>query len=301
VFSIALLLASTENCKGIHYSLQTNATHLERRAVEAVEPASKKPRIEFDCSTATYETVTIQDFVYTHHCFPLEESWKDVLALEKVKKVISEISATIKSGVEGGKIIEPKMPFVFRAFNVPLDKIKVIIIGQDPTPVPGMATGLAFSLEEGADPTTCPSVFNILVELKWEGFDVGLTNGDLTPWVKQGVLLLNAALTIEQGKIGSHQKLWKGFTQLLVGFLSTKAPPSAWILWGNEAQKVQQFMAKSNSHYIKAGGHPSPRAATGFFGGNYFTCANDFLAKTRGYSERIDWSIPSVKREIEKC
>ena len=111
----------------------------------------------------------------THHCFQLRESWKDFLALEEVMKVISEISTIIKSEVERGKIIEPELPLVFRAFTVPFDKIKAIIIGQDPTPVPGMATGLAFSLDIGADPIICPSVFNILVELKWEGFDVGLT------------------------------------------------------------------------------------------------------------------------------
>ena len=120
--------------------------------------------------------------MHTHHCFPLRESWKGFLALEEVMKVISQISSIIKSEVAKGKIIEPEVRIVFRAFNVPLDKIKAIIIGQDPTPVPGMATGLAFSLGIGADPIICPSVFNILVELKCEGFDVGLTNGDLTPW-----------------------------------------------------------------------------------------------------------------------
>ena len=101
-----------------------------------------------------------------------------------------------------------------------------------------------------------PSVFNMLLE--WEGLDVRLTNGDLTPW------LLNAALTIQRGKRGSHQDLWGLFTELLVSVISKSVPPSAWILWGKEAQTFDPFI-DNKKHYIKTGGHPSPMAAKEFF------------------------------------
>ena len=207
-----------------------------------------------------------------------------------VKKVISEISVRIKAEANRkGKLIEPPMPDMFKAFNVPLDKVKAIILGQDPTPQAGKATGLAFSLKPGVDPTDVPSVENMLVELKWEGMNVGLTNGDLTPWLGQGVLLLNSALTINIGQgIGSHQALWRPFTELLVKFVSKNAQPSAWILWGNEAKKIVQLI-DPKKHYIKVGAHP--RAAAGFFGGNYFACTNLFL-KNRAKRGEIAWKIP---------
>ena len=206
-----------------------------------------------------------------------------------MKREISEISARIKDEADKAMVIEPPMPDMFKAFNVPLDKVKAIILGQDPTPQAGKATGLAFSLKPGEDPTTVPSVENMLVELKWEGMNVGLTNGDLTPWLGQGVLLLNSALTINIGQgIGSHQALWRPFTKLLVEFISKKAQPSAWILWGNEAKKIVPLIDRKR-HYIKDGAHP--RAATGFFGGNYFACTNDFL-KDKAKRGEIAWKIP---------
>ena len=139
----------------------------------------------------------------------------------------------------------------------------------------------------------------MLIELGWEGMNVGLTNGDLTPWLGQGVLLLNTALTVRQGDAGSHLAFWQGFTELLVKFLSANAQPTAWLLWGNRARSAAQIIDQSK-HYIKEGGHPSPQAATGFFGGNYFKCANDFLVQARGGG--INWQIPSRgKRPIELC
>ena len=236
--------------------------------------------------------------MYTHHCFPQKASWIGLLEDKEVKKEMSAISSWIKSVADKGNIIEPPMPDMFRAFNVRLDGIKAIILGQDPTPQAGKATGLAFSLKPYEDPSTVPSVFNILVELKWEGMNVGLTNGDLTPWLGQGVLLLNSALTINQGAIGSHQAIWRKFTELLVNHISKNAQPSAWILWGKEAEKAALHIDKKR-HYIKTGGHPSPLAATGFFGGNYFTCANDFLGKMK--RGKIDWQIPGGKRPTEQC
>ena len=212
--------------------------------------------------------------------------------------MINQLSNEIK-GDANRKTIQPPMTDMLKAFNVPLNQIKAVILGQDPTPQPGKATGLAFSLKTGEDPSNVPSVFNMLVELKWEEMNVGLTNGDLTPWVGRGVLLLNAALTVRQGEAGSHSRVWQPFTELMVRYLSANAQPTAWILWGNEARRAAQVIDRSR-HYIKEGGHPSPQAATTFFGGNYFKCANDFLTPRRGGG--INWQLPARgSRPIEQC
>lgn len=221
------------------------------------------------------------------------------LDLEDVKKNINVISTQLLKDAEKHQI-EPPMPNMFKAFNVKRDDVKVVILGQDPTPQATKATGLAFSLKPEEDPRTVPSVLNMLVELKWEGFDVGLSNGDLTPWLSQGVFLLNAALTVVQGKAGSHQQSWKGFTKEFVKHISEKSPSSAFLLWGTEAQRFGDLI-ETPKHYIKAGWHPSPMAAARFFGGNYFYCANQFLAsKTR---DPVDWKLPKplVTPHMEQC
>ncbi|KAL9951752.1 hypothetical protein ACROYT_G044476 [Oculina patagonica] len=251
--------------------------------------------IESVCDTATYKTVTLSDFVYEHNCFP--GGWEGFfLERDDVRNEIAEISPILANDAEGNQI-EPPMPDIFNAFqNIGLADVKVVILGQDPTPQPNQATGMAFSLKPGVDPSTVPSVHNMLVELKLEGVDVDLTNGDLTPWRDQGVLLLNAALTVIQGgKTGVHQRLWAEFTKLLIQYINKESPPSAWILWGRQAQKFAKLI-KTNKHYIKAGNHPSPRSQTNearFFGGNYFRCANEFLG-TKANRGVIDWGLPFV-------
>jgi len=194
------------------------------------------------------------------------------------------------------------MPNVFKALTVSLNDIKAVIIGQDPTPQKGMATGLAFSLDPDKDPRTVPTVFNILVELKLEGHVVSLTNGDLSPWLGQGVLLLNAALTIPQGgNPGDHLSIWLPFTEHLVQYISKNAlHSSAWIIWGGKAAdrieiKIDKSQKKDKTyHYIyNKGYHPSPWASVKnneFFGYNHFNCVNQFLTDTakRG---AINWSL----------
>ena len=212
----------------------------------------------FDCSSVTYQTATLNDFIYTHKCFPA--GWEKFLEKEEVKDDINEISALLE--VDARKnVIEPPMTDMFKAFTVSPDRIKAIIIGQDPTPQAGKATGLAFSLKPTEDPRDVPSVINMLVELKLEGMPVSLTNGDLTPWLKEGVLLLNAALTVIQGKAGSHQNYWSEFTRMLVEHLNDPkikaCQPSAWILWGGHANAYSGNIDKKK-HYVKLGGHPSP-------------------------------------------
>jgi len=191
---------------------------------------------------------------------------------------------------------------LFRAFTVGrVEDIKAIIIGQDPTPQPNRATGLAFSLWPDEDPVTVPSVFNMLVELRWEGMNVGLTNGDLRPWVSEGVMLLNAALTTAEGQRGAHQRDWAHFTDLVVRYISDEARPSAWILWGRAAQSYESRI-DDRRHYVKIGGHPSPPAAVNFFGGNYFYCTNEFF-RSQGRST-IRWTLSrreGATRPQEDC
>ena len=187
--------------------------------------------------------------------------------------------------------IEPPMPLMFRALEmVSPDEIRVVILGQDPTPQAGRATGLAFSV---ADPMSVGTVRNVLLEVALEGWNVNIFNGDLTNWAKQGVLLLNTALTVKQGQAGSHIKFnwWGQFSAFLIEYISDRAGPSVWILWGREAQSFQRFI-NDKKHYIINGGHPSPlggiRTNT-FFGGSYFKCANQFLINKK--LPPIDWKL----------
>ena len=268
---------------------QTNATRFGKFA-SAME-------IDIDCEAVTYKKsgndlgVTLEDFIYKHNCGP--EKWEQFFGNSDVSEAIKSISNQIEQDVETFEV-EPPLYAVFNAFKEiePLD-VKAVILGQDPTPKPGKATGLAFSLWPSEDPRDVPSVFNMLVELKLEGFNASLSNGDVSPWKKQGVMLLNSALTIRlsgDDAGGSHVKVWKPFTKLFLDFMNQIGRESAFILWGEKAKEVCKMVDRSK-HYCQEGGHPSPRAGiqNAFFGGNYFKCANDFLeAAGRG---KIDWSV----------
>ena len=267
----------------------------------------KKKMKKFNCNEATYKTVTLFDFVYKHKCFPA--GWK--VFLNQAKNVITEISNELQKKAAGNVKIEPPMRNMFKAFNVRVgrpridlvqgrDAVKVVILGQDPVPTANQATGLAFSLNPFANPRdSVPSVFNMLVELKLEGMNVDLSNGDLSPWVNRGVLLLNAALTVLQGtskdNAKAHQQMWSKFTKLLVKHINNNVWYTAWILLGKEAKAFAVWINTTNEkHFIKAGGHPSPRgkkAGIRFFGRNYFSCANEFL-KEKGRGE-VDWTLPA--------
>lgn len=154
----------------------------------------------------------MKHFVYTYKCVP---GWDQFWNLEEVKGAIEGISVALEKEASQ---IQPQISEVFKAFMVKPEKIKSVILGQDPTPQAGKATGLAFSLLAGQDPREAPTVLKMLVELKLEGFRVSLANRDLTPWINQGVMLLNAALTLRIGEPGekapnSHSKLWEPFTE----------------------------------------------------------------------------------------
>ncbi|XP_068724412.1 uracil-DNA glycosylase-like [Montipora capricornis] len=238
------------------------------------------------CETATFKRgendgMTLEEFVYKFNCVPPQ--WASFWAKDSVKKAINEISRAIESDFSEDLNVQPPLYNVFRAFQVEPGKVRVVILGQDPTTQPDKATGLAFSLFPTEDPKSVPSVFNMLIELKLEGFDVSLTNGDLTPWVEQGVMLLNSALTIRIGvrnAAGSHVQIWKPFTDALIDHMNKDegVPRAAWILWGEKAKTSCKSLAR-DKHGCRQGGHPSPRAGgkNSFIGGNYFKCANAFL------------------------
>lgn len=275
------------------YATEANLTQTEKH--------SSAPEFEFvkiDCNSVNYKTKSLVKYLYEHHCLP--EGWIDFFKLEAVKTQIKLISLKLEEDAKSF-VIEPPIQNMFHAFEKISPKdVKVVILGQDPTPQPNQATGMAFSLKPGTDPSTVPSVFNMLVELKLEGLNRDMSNGDLTRWRDQGVLLLNTALTVRQRQAGSHAGGWREFTKLLIQYLNKTIPPSAWILWGRDAQVFRRFIT---NHYVKLGYHPSPRGhvkIAGFFGGNYFLCANEFLR--RKGRPVVDWQLESVRlsREAEE-
>ena len=239
-----------------------------------------------DCNKAAFGASDLSDFAT--HCTPME--WSGFFKDPQVQVILKQLSPKLLRGSQ------PPMQMVFRAFEffAPED-IKVVILGQDPTPQLGKATGLAFSVP---DPRTVPSVLNVLLEVALEGWKVDISNGDLSAWAQQGVLLLNMALTIHPA--GTSQAThWKEFTKYLIRFISSKAQPSAWILWGQKANEAQGSIDPAK-HYIITGSHPSPvgGAALKFFGGAYFLCANEFLTAKGKVS--IDWSL-AAKNVMDPC
>ena len=132
-------------------------------------------------------------------------------------------------------------------------------MGQDPAPQPGLATGLSFSLDPTVHPREVQSVLRVILEARNEGYCVNTSVGSLESWARQGVLLLNKALTLVHNKIGSHLSLWKDFSKEIMKYINEETNPSVWILWGSEANSLEKKIDKSK-HYIVKGGHPSPRA-----------------------------------------
>ncbi len=190
-----------------------------------------------------------------------------------------------------GKEIYPPRGARLRALELtPLDRVKVVILGQDPYHGPGQAHGLAFSVPEGI--RNPPSLVNIYKELAADLGRAPPAHGNLENWARQGVLLLNNALTVEAGQAGSHQNRgWEAITDAAVAAVAARAEPSVFILWGNHARKKAMRvpgLADSSRHLVLSSPHPSPLSAyAGFFGSRPFSKANEFLnAHGRG---AIDW------------
>lgn len=219
----------------------------------------------------------------------LEPSWKAVLADEFHQDYMQRIRSFLLHEKRAGKVIYPPGELIFNALNsTPFDQVKAVILGQDPYHGPGQAHGLCFSVQAGVEPP--PSLQNIFKEL---GSDLGIprpSHGDLSSWAKQGVLLLNAVLTVERGKPASHQgKGWEHFTDRIVEILNTQRNGLVFMLWGSYAQRKGQIIDKER-HLVLQSAHPSPLSAhRGFFGNRHFSKANTYL-ESRGV-EPIDWHL----------
>ena len=224
----------------------------------------------------------------------LSESWQPYLGAMLASAPMRDLSAFLRAEKAKGRIVHPPGPLIFNAFNrTPFEAVRVVILGQDPYHGPGQAHGLSFSVPDGVPPP--PSLQNIFKEIER---DLGLPRpitGNLTPWADRGVLLLNAVLTVETGKAGSHQgKGWEAITDAVIAAVAAKAEPCVFLLWGSHAQKKATAVAglKQSRHLVLSAPHPSPLSAhRGFLGCRHFSRANAFLEE-RG-SAAIDWRLPA--------
>ena len=205
----------------------------------------------------------------------LEISWKIALKDEFKKEYFKQLVHHIKTEIKQGKKIFPKGGNIFRAFNqTPFDKIKIVIIGQDPYHGNGQANGLCFSVNKGIP--IPPSLHNIFKELNR---DIGMKlppHGDLTNWAEQGVLLINTALTVRENKSGSHAKIWKSFTTDLIKYIGMNSSNVVFMLWGAHAKSYKEFI-NSENNLILEHSHPSPLSRKPFVGNNHFVLCNDYL------------------------
>lgn len=220
----------------------------------------------------------------------LEQSWKEELHNELEKEYFKELLSFLRMAKIQGRTIYPASKNIFNAFeHTSFDNAKVVILGQDPYHGPNQANGLSFSVLNGVPLPR--SLQNIFKELQAEFNDFKYpTQGDLTPWARQGVLLLNATLTVEAHHAGSHQrKGWENFTNKVIETLSTKKSGIVFLLWGKHAQAKAEFI-DTNKHHILSSAHPSPLSANrGFFGNGHFKRTNEILM-SEGKKE-IDWQI----------
>lgn len=206
----------------------------------------------------------------------IEETWKEVLKEEFEKDYFVNLTSFVRQEYKE-KTIYPKASNVFNAFNLcPFNEVKVVILGQDPYHEPNQAHGLCFSVLE---PTPSPpSLKNIFKEINLDLGIEPLESGDLTRWASQGVLLLNATLTVEAHKAGSHQgKGWEEFTDRVIFNLANRKSGLVFLLWGSYAQKKGEFIDQTK-HLVLKSVHPSPLSAhRGFFGNHHFSQANNYL------------------------
>ncbi|WEK34751.1 MAG: uracil-DNA glycosylase [Candidatus Pseudobacter hemicellulosilyticus] len=220
----------------------------------------------------------------------IDPTWKEVLKGEFEKPYFAEIATHLRTEKMTGQTIYPPGPQIFNAFNLtPFDHVKVVILGQDPYHGKGQAHGLCFSVADGVKPP--PSLVNIFKELH---NDVGITipsHGNLTRWAQQGVLMLNASLTVRAGEPMSHAKIgWATFTNSVIKKVSDLKENVVFILWGKFAQEKQELIDETRHHLVLKAAHPSPYSAdAGFFGCRHFSKANNFLANNG--IDPIDWAL----------
>lgn len=221
----------------------------------------------------------------------MPEDWKMALAEELTSQNMDNLRDFLRQEYAAKKVIYPKPSQMFNAFNLtPLSEVKVVILGQDPYHGPGQAMGLSFSVPKTIPKP--PSLNNILKEMADDIGTLPPRHGDLTHWAKQGVLLLNASLTVEEGNAGSHQgKGWEQFTDAVIEAVNKHTTNTVFILWGSKAKQKGKYI-DTEKHLILTAVHPSPLAANrgGFFGSKPFSKANDYLVQ-HGKSA-IDWQLP---------
>ncbi|MBJ6138287.1 uracil-DNA glycosylase [Marinobacter litoralis] len=222
--------------------------------------------------------------------------WDQWLAGEFRQPYMHRLAEFLAQEESAGKTLFPPRSQLFNALNsTPLDQVKVVILGQDPYHGPGQAHGLCFSVSPGVP--TPPSLTNIFKEIQQ---DLGIApagHGCLQSWADQGVLLLNAVLTVEQGKAGAHQgKGWETFTDRVIGLVNEQREGVVFLLWGSYARKKGQIIDRER-HLVLEGPHPSPLSAyRGFFGCQHFSRTNQWLVEQR--QSPIDWALPASSQQL---
>ena len=223
----------------------------------------------------------------------LDPGWKQVLASEFDTPRMQQLREFLRTEKRKGKVIYPPGPEIFNAFNsTPFDQVKVVILGQDPYHGPGQAHGLCFSVRPGVKMP--PSLVNIFREIERDLGYPPPSHGCLQHWAEQGVLLLNATLTVEQGNAGSHQNRgWEEFTDAAIDRLNRQRDDLVFLLWGSYAQKKGRLIDRRR-HLVLEAPHPSPLSAhRGFIGCGHFSRANEYLIE-KG-REPVDWRIPETE------
>lgn len=218
----------------------------------------------------------------------IEKSWKEALGAEFEKPYFAVLVQELHRQKQAGEVIFPPGGQIFKAFELcPLDKVKVVILGQDPYHGYGQAMGLSFSVPQGVEAP--PSLKNIFKEIE---SDLGIKmsgSPDLRPWAEQGVLLLNSVLTVRAGQPASHSRIgWQTFTDAVIKTISDRCEGVVFLLWGNYARSKAVLVDKSRHHVLEAP-HPSPLARGAFFGCRHFSATNKILA-AEGKSP-IDWKL----------
>lgn len=218
----------------------------------------------------------------------IEQSWASALADEFEKPYFRQLAQELHAQKAAGRTIYPPGPQIFRAFDLcPVDKVKVVILGQDPYHGAGQAMGLSFSVPQGV--AAPPSLKNIFKEIETDCGIVMSGSPDLTPWAEQGVLLLNAILTVQANIAASHSRLgWEDFTDAVIRYLSDNRSGIVFMLWGNFARSKAALIDTSR-HCVLQAAHPSPLARGAFFGCKHFSKSNDYLS-LHGQTP-IEWKL----------
>ncbi|MET9569176.1 uracil-DNA glycosylase [Streptomyces virginiae] len=218
----------------------------------------------------------------------VEPGW--ARALEPVATQIAAMGDFLRAEIAAGRTYVPAGANVLRAFQQPFDEVKVLIVGQDPYPTPGHAVGLSFSVAPDVRPVP-PSLDNIFLEMHRDMGTGRPANGDLTPWTRQGVLLLNRSLTTAPRRSNAHQgKGWEAVTDQAIRALAARGKPLVSILWGRAARNLRPLLGDLP---VVESSHPSPKSADyGFFGSRPFSRTNELLV--RQGSQPVDWRLPSV-------